>query len=141
MTVDLMGSLQVAIYDRLTAELAVAGFGGAAVPVYDHPPADPHDRAAMHARIEAFNILPVDTKNTHPARHRFTVRIFDGDGSGGAAVRGQMEIKRVAGLAVVALQDWQPFAGGNAVRHLGTSIPSSDTGSGFESSSRFEVHL
>lgn len=138
MTAAQMGAVQTAIYTRLTAGLATAGPGGTAIPVFDHVPDNP---AVAHCRLEGFALDADPTKNTAPCWHRWTVRAFDGDGSGGTSARGQMQIKAIIGAVIAALDGWRPFAGGAAVRHVSTTIPPSETGSGWEAAARFEVHI
>lgn len=135
MTAGQAVALQAAIYTRLVAELADAAPGGGPVAVFDHVP-DNSD--TLHVRLEAFSILPVRTKNTVPARHRWTVRAFD---EKGAARRGQSTIKALVAAVIAALEGWRPIAGAGPIRCIGADVSQEDGGPGFEAACRFDVQL
>lgn len=141
MTADQITALQVALYQRLVEHLATAAPDGGPLSVFDHVPEGPEERDKAHARIEGFAGDPVPTKNTRPLIHRFTVRLFGDAGREASAHRGQMPVKAIAETVIAALEDWRPFPGGNAVRHVSTQFPPAETGGGYEAASRFEIQI
>lgn len=123
MTVQQQWPLQQAIYERLTQSLAGKGLSGADVPVFDHVPASP---PRLHVRIDGFGVIPGSTNNGKRSRHDFSVHIFD-DNTGGETGAGTAEVKRLQALIVTALDDWSPFEGATAIRHIQTnSAPDED---------------
>ena len=141
MTADKSVDLQGELYQRLMAELATSGPDGGQLVVRDHAPKNQADASAPYVRLEAFNLIPERTKTSRPQQHRFTARVFDGDGSGALAARGQIWVKGIGAQIVAALEDWRPFAGGNAIMHLGTQIAPEDSAGGYSAICRFQIRI
>ncbi|MEM9058934.1 MAG: hypothetical protein AAGD13_00605 [Pseudomonadota bacterium] len=134
MTFSAGSALQIAVVDHLTTALAAAGTDGGAISVFDHVPDDP---SGAHVRLEGQAFVAGPYKDSTPGNHNFSLRYFDGDGSAGAPVRGQMDVRRVLDLMIAALDQWRPIPGGAVVTLRGAEILPGDTASGFEGRARF----
>ncbi|WP_118138601.1 hypothetical protein [Oceanicella sp. SM1341] len=129
--------LQVAVVDRLRAALAGQGPGGADLDIYTAPPAE---RPAVHLRVDGWAVLPrrrAGPGATADSVQSFMVHVF------ASAVPGTTpaaEATRIQGLALAALEDWQPIPGATGVDHVSSSDAPDQNPATHHAVSRFRIH-
>ena len=146
MSVARAWELQTAVYAALSAALATAGEGGAAVPVFDHVATDAElGGARLHVRLDAFAITPIAGKTAGRsagdfAEHSFMAHVFD-RATGDEGGRGQREVKRVSALVAGALAGLRPAADDPAILLRSSSFTTEDDGATEHAVSRFSILL
>ena len=140
-------ALQVAVYDRLIAQLMGQAPGGEDVEVYDHVPANP---PRVHCRIDGFTVVQRAIK-ADKTLHGFTVHIFDRPTTQGSAARGQKTAKELQEKVIAALHGWRPIdpslspagpvTGAGEIRHSDSYITPDEDGLTQHAVSRFTVYI
>lgn len=136
MTVQQMGTLQIAVDAAIVAALESAGEG---IPIYDFVPTNAEHE---HIRLDGFKMMDQSFKDTERGAHRFQVIFHQrgaGDPSSGTFLRGNLRTQQVLAIIHEALKDLRVNRG--RMQLLESDVSPGPDGTSHQGWLRYEIRL